>query len=203
MRLRTWLALLLLTSAPLWAGLNFAVGPGGGLALPLGGNIRNYQPALDAGLDVRLTGFQPVVGLMLTGGYLQFKGPSSSNPANDSSKFTYRYYPTALCAFTDFSGLMAKPVVRPYLRLGIGPCYWDLRYNGQLLTTLDTSQSGQLDYNLVAGLGAEYRLPKLPLAVFAEFSADYITSTHFEKYSYLDKDEYFTLLNVGLRVLIP
>ena len=97
MKSRVWFALFLLSSAPLWAGLNFALGPGGGLGLPLGGNIRNYQPALDAGLDVRLTGFQPVVGLALTGGYVQFKGPSSSNPANDSSKFTYRYFPTALC----------------------------------------------------------------------------------------------------------
>lgn len=203
MKLRIWFALLLLSSAPLWAGLNLALGPGAGLALPLGGEIRNYQPALDAGLDVRLTGFQPVVGLALTGGYVQFKGPSSSNPANDSSKFTYRYFPTALCAVTDFSGLMTKPVIHPYLRLGIGPCYWDLRYAGQLLTTLDTSKSSQLDYNLTGAVGAEYDLPKLPLAVFAEFTADYITSTHYEKYSYLDHDEYFGLLNVGLRVLIP
>lgn len=201
MKSRVWFVLLLLSSVPLWASVQWALGPGGGLALPLGGNIGKYQPALGGGFDVRITGFQPVLGFALTGNYARFKGPSSSDPLADSSKFAYQYVPAALCLFTDFSPLIPGTPIRPYLRTGLGPCYWDLRYGGQLLPTLDTSTSKQLDCVITGAIGAEYRLPRLPVALFAEFTADYITSTHFEKYYYLDKDEYFALAGIGIRYL--
>ena len=201
MKLRAWLVILLMMSAPLWARVDFALGPGGGLGLPLGGNIQHYQPALGPGFDLRVTGFQPVVGFALTSSYYRFKGPASSNPLLDSSKFTHQYVPIALCVLTDFSPLFTKPAVRPYFRFGLGPCYWDLRYGGQLLPTMDTGTSKQVDFVLTGALGAEYRFGRLPLAAFAEFTADYITSTHFEKYYYFDKDEYFALASVGIRYL--
>lgn len=189
----------MLSSVPLWAGIQWTLGPGGGLALPLGGNIGSYQPSLGGCFDIRATGFQPVLGFALTGGYARFKGPSNDNPLADSSKLVYQYVPAALGLFTDFTPLMPGTPVRPYLRMGLGPCYWDLRYDGQLLPTLDTSTSKQLDCVITGAIGAEYRLPRLPIALFAEFTADYITSTHFEKYYYLDKDEYFALAAFGIR----
>lgn len=198
---RTWL--LLLVTVPVWAGTEFSIGPAGGMALPLGGNIRRYQTGFGAGLDVRVTGFQPVVGLGVSGGYVRFAGPYHDSLRKDSSRYNYRYIPVAVYLLTDFSRLFSDAPVRPYLRLGAGPCYWDWRCDSAFFyyTQPDSSRlsSRQWDYDFLLALGAERRLGNLPLSAFIECTGEYITSSHFEKYSVLDKDESYARLALGFR----
>ena len=195
------MALLLAAAMPLWAKLEFAAGPSGGLTLPLGGNIQHYQPSWGAGVDARVTGFQPILGLGLSAGYTRFVGPYHDSIRADSSRFNYRFVPIAAYLFTDFSKVFPNAPVLPYLRLGAGPCYWDLRSDTAFLTTLDSTRSHQWDYDFTVSVGAEKRLAQLPLAVFLDLTANYITSSHFERYGALDKDESYAQVSLGLRYL--
>jgi hypothetical protein len=176
-----------------------AVGPAGGLTVPLGGNIVHYQPSWVTGFDIRVTGFQPVIGLGLSAGYTRFRGPHNDSITNDSSKFSYRYVPATVYLLTDLSRIFTRPPFFPYLRIGVGPCYWDVRYDTMFFTTLDSTKSRQWDYAFSATLGAEKRLGRLPLSVFLDLTANYVTSSHFEKYSPLDKDESYAAVSLGFR----
>jgi hypothetical protein len=89
--------------------------------------------------------------------------------------------------------------VLPYLKLGAGPCYWDLRKGTDFLNTLDSSKSHQWDYDFTVSVGAEKHLGRLPLAVYLDLTANYITSSHFEKYGALDQDESYAQVSLGLR----
>jgi hypothetical protein len=193
--------LVLVASAPLWAGLNLAVGPGGGLALPLGGNIQHFSPSWGAGLDVRVTGFQPILGLGLSAGYTGFTGPYNDSLRKDSTNISYHFVPVAVYLFTDFSKVFPDAPVLPYLRLGAGPCYWNTLKGDTTFTTLDTTRSSQWDYDFTVTVGAEKRLGTLPLAVYLDLTANYITSSHFEKYGALDKDESYAQVSIGMRYL--
>ena len=198
--------LLFLASFPAWGGPNFAFGPSAGLVLPLDGSISHSLPSWGAGIDFRVTGFQPVVGLGLEAGYTRLHGPYRDSLRRDSSSYRYRYVPATLYLFTDFSRILGNtPAVLPYFRMGLGPCLWDLRRNGRLVPTpADTTRrSNQLDYAFIAGIGVERRLGRLPLAVFIDLSASYITSSHYEKYSAYDKDESYATASLGCRYLIP
>jgi hypothetical protein len=197
--LRVIPALLLAFGLPLYAGVQFAAGPAGGFAGPVSGNIKRYQSSYGLAFDVRVTGFRPIVGAGVCAAYARFKGPKSDSLPADSSRFNYRYLPFALYAFTDLSRIFERSPVLPYLRIGAGPCFWDLRYDTTRFMTLDSTMSYHHDWLLLAGLGAEYKIPSLPLAVALDINADYITSTHFEKYGPYDKDELFAMISLGLR----
>jgi hypothetical protein len=178
----------------LHANVQWTVGASPGLALPSGGDIEHYQAGFAPGIDLRLTGFAPVIGVNLAAAYASMSGPTG-----DSSQLSNRYVPVTVSIFTDFSPLIPNATVLPYLRLGLGPCYWDIRNHGVLFRTLDSTQSKQLDYDLQAAAGVEKNLGRSPLSVFAEVTADYITSTHYRKYGIYDKDDFFTVLRIGLR----
>jgi len=199
MRKTCGILLFLAATAPVWANLVFAVGPGGGLTLPVSGNIERFQPSWGAGIDARATGFEPILGLGLSAGYTRFVGPYRDSVRADSSSYNYRYVPIAVYLFTDFSGVLPNAPVLPYLKLGAGPCYWDLRKNTAFLTTLDSAMSHQWDYDFTVSVGAEKHLGHLPLAVYLDLTANYITSSHFERYGALDQDESYAQVSLGLR----
>lgn len=184
------------------AAPQLSAGASPGYAFPIGGNFTRYQPGLALRVDARLTGLQPVIGYGLTLGYAGFKGPKSADPQADSSKFSYRFLPIAVYLFTDLSQVLARSPVLPYLHLGAGPTWWDIRYDNRHFTTGDSTPSTQWDYVLAVTVGAERRFNKVPLSVFAEVSADYITGSHLYRYGPLDEDEAYAVLSAGLRYSI-
>ena len=197
---RLFLGLLFLLSATLLHGdMQYAVGASPGLMIPFSGDIQNFQATIAPGLDFRMTGFSPVVGLGISAGYGMIRGPYRDSLRKDSSAYTYRYLPISAYLLTDFSGLMTNPPVLPYFRIGGGPCYWDLRRDNDFLITGDSTPSHQWNYILQATIGAERRLGSLPLSVFLEATADYVASSDFVRYGPMDQDEAYAVVRLGLR----
>lgn len=197
---RQLLAILLLLPAALLQGaVQFSAGASPGLALPFSGNISNYQPAFAPGIDLRVTGVVPVMGMGLNAGYAEMIGPYRDSLRRDSSSYSYRYVPVAITLFTDFSPLMTNPPVTPYLSFGAGPTYWEIRRNGDLFMVADSTQSRQWNYVMQGTLGVEKRLGKVPLSVFLEATADYVAGSDFERYGYSDEDDVFAEFRLGLR----
>jgi hypothetical protein len=194
--------LALVLVAPAWAKLDLAFGPGGGLALPLGGDITHSPLSWNAGLDARVTGFQPVVGLGLSASYSGFPGAYHDSLRQDSSAYYFRHVPVTAFLFTDLSRIAPRTGLLPYFRIGVGPCYWDLRRDNSLVTLLDSSLSRHLDYAFIASLGVEKRLPNLPLAVYLDLTGNYIASSHFDQYGVYDKDESYAQVSAGIRYFL-
>jgi len=201
--MRICVALVLggLCVSPAWGALDLALGPSVGLTLPLSGDITHSPAGWSAGLDARLTGFQPVVGLGLSISYAGFPGPYHDSLRQDSSAYYYRYVPGLVYLFTDLSRVMPKTGLLPYLRLGAGPCYWDLRRDNSFVTLLDSTLSRHLDYAFTAAIGVEKRLPRLPLTVYLDLTGNYVASSHFDKYGVYDKDDTYAQISVGVRYL--
>jgi hypothetical protein len=202
---RAVLACLAMMPLALTAGVEFAFGPAAGVTLPLDGSIRRSDPSWHAGIDFRVTGFQPIVGLGLSAAYTRLQGPYRDSLRRDSSAYSYRYLPAAAYLFTDFSRIAGNSPVRPCFRLGFGPCLWDLRRGGDLLPTPgDSSQlSREFDYAFIAGIGLERRLGRMPIAIAFDLTGWYVTSTHFEKYTAFDRDESFATAALAIRYLMP
>ncbi|MEO0108325.1 MAG: hypothetical protein ABIK62_04045, partial [candidate division WOR-3 bacterium] len=116
------LALVVLVNSVQGAA-QWTLGASPGLGVPAGGNIRHFQPGFAPGLDLRLNGLTPVVGLGLSASRVGIKGPYHDSLRRDSSNYTYSFLQASLSLFTDFSPLLSEPLLHPYLRFGAGPAY--------------------------------------------------------------------------------